>query len=220
MAKKTKKEQSVEDLLAMEMSIIEKYKKPFIIACVAIVSIVGIVAVWNWHTNKVNNAVWEALYPGESYFRSGQYDLALNGDSIGYEGFVSLSNGSTPAANMACAYAGLSYAQKGEWADAVTYLEKYSLQDDQTITPAVLCALGNCYANTGDIDKAVSTLEKAAKKACNGSLAPSALKQAADLCLGQGKADKARELYTIIKNDYPQSVQAANIDKSLLRVAE
>jgi tetratricopeptide (TPR) repeat protein len=106
-------------------------------------------------------------------------------------------------------------------------LEEFSTKGDAMISPAVTAALGNAYANTGNIDKAISTLKKAADMAddevedgVNNSLSPTYLIQAARLLESQGKKDEALKIYKDIKVKYINSVAAQDIDKYIERIGE
>ena len=172
-----------------------------------------------------------ALAKGQEYFNQEQFDKALNGDGASYAGFVKIASdySGTDAANLADLYAGLCYANLGKWTEAVTYLEKFSTKSDAMISPAAVAALGNAYANTGNIDKAISTLKKAADMAdskaaddTNNSLSPTFLIQAAQLLEKTNKNDEALKIYQDIKKKYvnAQVVQSSEIDKYIERVAE
>ena len=172
-----------------------------------------------------------ALAKGQEYFNQEQFDKALNGDGANYAGFVKIASdySGTDAANLADLYAGLCYANLGKWTEAVTYLEKFSTKNDAMISPAAVAALGNAYANTGNINKAISTLKKAADMAdskaaddTNNSLSPTFLIQAAQLLEKTNKNDEALKIYQDIKKKYvnAQVVQSSEIDKYSERVAE
>ncbi len=62
-----------------------------------------------------------ALFKGQEYFEQDAFEQALNGDSIGYAGFLKVADdySGTKAANLAKAYAGICYAQLGKYEDAV-----------------------------------------------------------------------------------------------------
>ena len=86
-------------------------------------------------------------------------------------------------------------------------------------------AEGNAYANTGDVDKAISTLKKAADMAnseapdgINTSIAPTFLIQAARLLESQNKNDEALKIYKSIKEKYINSAAAQDIDKYIERL--
>ena len=158
----------------------------------------------------------EAIFKGEQYFGADNYEIALNGDSTGYAGFVKLADefSGTDAGNLANAYAGICYAQLGKYEDAIKFLDKFSA-DDYFVAPAIIGTLGNCYAQVGQLDKAAATLLKAADKANSVSLSPIYLLQAGQILEKQGKNAEAVEAYKQIKTKYANSYQAMDIDKYL-----
>ena len=172
-----------------------------------------------------------AMARGQEYFNADQFDKALKGDSAGYAGFLKIASdySSTDAGNLANLYAGLCYANLGKWNEAVTYLEKFSPSDDAFVSPAAIEALGNAYAHVGQVDKAISKLKEAAKKAdseakdgANYSISPSFLLQAGELLESQNKTDEANKLYQDIKKKYVNSalVQSNEIDKYIERTTK
>ncbi|WP_308269923.1 tetratricopeptide repeat protein, partial [Prevotella sp.] len=202
------------------------------IAVVAIiVAIAGLLLYQSFVKAPREEKASTALAKGQEYFNQEQFDKALNGDGASYAGFVKIASdySGTDAANLADLYAGLCYANLGKWTEAVTYLEKFSTKNDAMISPAAVAALGNAYANTGNIDKAISTLKKAADMAdskaaddTNNSLSPTFLIQAAQLLEKTNKNDEALKIYQDIKKKYvnAQVVQSSEIDKYIERVAE
>ena len=100
------------------------------------------------------------------------------------------------------------------------YLESYDKCDDEMITPAAVGVLGNCYAQLNQLDKATETLLKAAEMADNNTLTPMYLQQAGEIFESQGNTDKALNCYNEIKNKYPQSMQAVEIDKYIERLSK
>ncbi len=162
----------------------------------------------------------EAIFKGEQYFGADNYEVALNGDSIDYAGFVKLADefSGTDAGNLANAYAGICYAQLGKYEDAIKFLDKFSA-DDYFVAPAIIGTLGNCYAQVGQLDKAAATLLKAADKANSVSLSPIYLLQAGQILEKQGKNAEAVEAYKQIKTKYANSYQAMDIDKYIERAS-
>ena len=80
--------------------------------------------------------------------------------------------------------------------------------------------MGNCYAQMGQLDKAASTLLKAANKANSTSLSPVYLIQAGQILEKQGKNAEAIEAYKTVKNKYGNSYQAMDIDKYIERASK
>ena len=137
----------------------------------------------------------------------------------GNMGFMQIIDefGGTPTANVANAYAGLALAQTGRYEEAIPYLKAFDGSDNM-VAPGVLGALGNCYANTGDLSSAVSKFIEAAKVADNNTVSPYCLLQAGLIYEKQGKKEDALKVYTQIKEKYFASVQAMDIDKYINRV--
>lgn len=161
----------------------------------------------------------EAIFPGENYFVNGDFTTALNGDAYGFEGFEELAKQykSTKAGKLAGLYAGLCYAQLDSLEMAQKYLVKFS-GNDQMVTPAALGALANCYATAGKYNKAISTFEKAAKKANNNLLSPYFYMQAGIIYESIDKPAQALKIYKMVKAKYPESNEGIEADKYIARL--
>lgn len=206
---------NVEDALTQSEAFLVKYKNAIIGGVVAVIIIVaGFIMYKNLYAEPREEKAQAALFKGQEYFEQDAYEQALNGDSIGYVGFLKVADeySGTKAANLAKAYAGICYAQLGKYDEAVKMLDGFN-GSDQMVAPAILGATGNCYAQLGQLDKAASTLISAADKADNNSLSPIFLMQAGEILVKQGKYDDAVNAYTKIKDKYFQSYQAMDIDK-------
>lgn len=173
-----------------------------------------------YYFDKQNQKAAEALYPCEQLFQKGDYEKALNGDGQEVLGLLEVAKkfGSTKAGNVAKLYAGLSYAHTGKFEDAEKYLKDFDAKNDAMISPAALGALGNVYAELGQNDKAVATLQKAAKKADNSVLSPLYLVQAGEILEAEGKTAEALKLYEEVKANYRGSMQGQEIEKYIQRV--
>lgn len=206
---------NVEDALTQSEAFLIKYKNAIIGGVVAVIIIVaGIIMYKNLYAEPREEKAQAALFKGQEYFEQDAFEQALNGDSIGFTGFLKVADdySGTKAANLAKAYAGICYAQLGKYEEAVKMLDDFN-GNDQMVAPAVLGAAGSCYAQLGQLDKAASTLLSAADKADNNTLSPIFLLQAGEILVKQGKFDDAVSAYTKIKDKYFQSYQAMDIDK-------
>ena len=208
---------NVEDALTQSEAFLIKYKNAIIGGVVAVIIIVaGFIMYKNLYAEPREEKAQAALFKGQEYFEQDAFEQALNGDSIGYTGFLKVADdySGTKAANLAKAYAGICYAQLGKYEEAVKMLDSFNGKD-QMVAPAILGAAGNCYAQLGQLDKAASTLLSAADKADNNTLSPIFLIQAGEILVKQGKYDDAVNAYTKIKDKYFQSYQAMDIDKDI-----
>ena len=221
--KETKGNQELTETLNKSEAFIHKYKKQIIAAIVALVVIIGGLIFWNSYSKSRNEKASTALAQAEALFISQDYEKSLNGDSIGTPGFKKIINdySGTKAANVAKYYAGICLAKQDKWEEAVKYLEEYKPGDDMVASPLAVMALGDCYANLKQYDKAVESFKEAAKMAdkateggINNSVSPVALKKAAIILSEQlKKKDEALEIYKTIKEKYLSSPVQQEVDK-------
>ena len=213
--KKTNEALNVEEALTKSEAFLLKNKKTIVGAILGVVIVVAAIVLYkNFYSTPRAEKAQVALFKGQEYFEADQFEQALNGDSIGYAGFLKVADqfSGTDAANLAKAYAGICYAHLGKYEEAVKLLDSFSA-DDQMVAPAMKAAMGNCYAQLGQLDKAANLLKAAAVQADNNSLSPIYLMQAAQIYENQGKADEALKAYKTIKEKYFRSYQAMDIDK-------
>ena len=206
---------NVEDALTQSEAFLIKNKKAIIGGVVAVIIIVaGFIMYKHLYAEPREEKAQAALFKGQELFEQDNFEQALNGDSIGYTGFLKVASdfSGTKAANLAKAYAGICYAHLGKYDEAIKYLNDFD-GTDQMVGPAVLAAAGNCYAQLDQLDKAASSLLKAADKADSNTLSPIYLLQAGEILVKQGKIEEAIKAYTTIKDKYFQSYQAMDIDK-------
>ena len=206
---------NVEDALTQSEAFLIKNKKAIIGGGVAVIIIVaGFIMYKHLYAEPREEKAQAALFKGQELFEQDNFEQALNGDSIGYTGFLKVASdfSGTKAANLAKAYAGICYAHLGKYDEAIKYLNDFD-GTDQMVGPAVLAAAGNCYAQLDQLDKAASSLLKAADKADSNTLSPIYLLQAGEILVKQGKVEEAIKAYTTIKDKYFQSYQAMDIDK-------
>ena len=214
---------AAEETLNKHEALILKYKNAIIGAIVALVVIVAGVSLYkNYVSGPAEAKASTALGKAQQLFMEQKYEQALNGDSTGVAGLLSIASeySSTDAGNLANLYAGLCYANLEKWQEAAQFIEKFDGSDDQMISPAAMGALGNVYAHLDQLDKAVSTLVKAAEKADNNSLSPTFLIQAGQILESQNKKDEALKLYQQVKEKYFQSMQYQMIDEYIERASK
>ena len=211
----------LEEAMSSSEAFIIKYKNKFLAGIAAIVIVVGGALGYQHFVSEPNEKkASEALFRGEQYFMADNYQYALNGDSLGYEGFLKVADkfSGTDAGKLANAYAGICYAQLGEYENAVKFLDKFSA-DDHLVNPALMGTMGNCYIQLGQLDKGAATLMKAADKANSHSLSPIYLIQAGQVYEKLGKKSEALNAYKTVKEKYFNSYQAMDIDKYIERAS-
>lgn len=207
--------ENIEEVLSASERFIEKNQKKILIALLSIVVIVGGVLAYNYlYKHPRNDKALTALYKGERYFQNQEDSLAIFGngnDYIGFENIVKEFHG-TKAANLAHAYAGISYGRLGKNEDALKHLNKFS-GADLLIAPAIVGAIGDIYINMGNTDKAISNFTSAAKKANDDLISPIYYNKVGLAYFHTENYKKAIETFQMIKDKYINSVQAQEADK-------
>ena len=214
-------QKGLEEALSKSEQFFENNKKTIFGCLIAIIVIIAGSMLYNTKVAQPRQIkAAEAIFPGETYFVNGDYSTALNGDAYGFEGFESLAKQfrGTKANKLANLYAGLCYAQLDSMEVAQDYLSKFDGKD-KMVAPAALGALANCYATNGQVSKAASTFEKAAKKADNNLLSPYYYLQAGLIYESMDKPAQALKLYKKIKANYPESIEGREIDKYIARLS-
>lgn len=148
-----------------------------------------------------------------AYFAQGNYELALNGDDAECIGFEQIANDNKclQQGRLAALYAGVCYYKLGDFAAAAEYLDRFCAKD-LNIEPASIQLLGDAYVQLEDYAKAAKAFEKAAASD-NEIIAPMSLKKLGFVQMELGNNKAALATFETIKNDYPASAEAQDIDK-------
>lgn len=208
----------VDEALVRSEAFFYRYQKTIIAAVIVIiVAVVGGILYHSYVAGPRSEKASTAMAKAQQYFQDNDYQKALNGDGAN-PGFLQIIDqyGGTDAANLAKLYAGLSYAQTGKYKEAIPLLEDFS-SDDEMVGPAAKGTLGDCYAHVNRLDDAVKAFQEAADKADNNSISPMYLVKAGEILEYQKKPAEALKCYQKVKDSYPQSMQAMDIDKYIQR---
>lgn len=145
-------------------------------------------------------------------------DRAIKGDGS-YPGFEKIAEeySSTKSANLANAYLGGLYLQKGEFEKALDALGNYSSTGSPVIDPLVLGMMGDAHSELKQYDKSITYYKKAADKSDNTFTAPLFLKKLGLVYEEQKDFKAAAEAYKKIKEKYPTSYEAAVVDAYIAR---
>lgn len=160
------------------------------------------------------------LYPAEQLFAEGNYETALNGDG-NILGFAQIIDEYGKKGGKAVyLYAGISALQLEQFEDAIAYLKKYDGKDP-ILAPRAKACEGDALVGLGEgnYGKAADCFLKAAEMSDNVFAAAYLLK-AGVAFEAAGDNAKALECYNGIKENYPQSLEAVEIEKYIARLAE
>ncbi len=140
------------------------------------------------------------------------YKLALNGGE-GKFGMVDITKeySGTPAGNLANYYAGMAYLNLKDYKNAVKYLGEFS-SDDVMLGPIAKGGIGDAFMQLNQPEDALGYYDKAANMNTNDYTTPMYLFKAANVAMKLGKTQQALDNYKKIKEDFPTSTEASNID--------
>lgn len=220
--KKTAQEDNLEELesaLTKTERFIEENQKMISIVIGAIVIVVaGYLAFNKFYLQPKEEEALSQMFMAENYFEKDSFNLAINGDG-NYLGFLDIIDdyGITKSANRAKYYAGISYLRLGQYEDAIDYLKKFKTSD-LLLAPVKEGAIGDAMLEMGKKEDALSQYKKAYNESENELTTPVYKMKAASLLESMNNFADALELYEEIKKDFPESAEAATIDKYIARV--
>lgn len=166
-----------------------------------------------------------AMFEAQNQFERDSFALALNGNAS-FDGFLTIADqyGNTPQGNIAKHYAGLCYLYMGEYRQAIDAFESYKAVGSNAagtlIAAQNLGLTGDACIELGQLEEGVRYYERAAAYSDNVGTAPVYLKKAGMVNEKLGNLQKALEQYLSIRNNYPRSMQARDIEKFIARVQQ
>ena len=206
-----------------------KFSKPIIYVGSALILLIG---GWYAYLNFVkvpnNEKAAELIFPAEQLFdkmtqggfNKDSIKLVLNGGGPVTTGVLKLINnyGGTAAGNRAHFIAGACYLYSGDFNNAVKHLKDFSTNATQVQTSAYLL-LADAYSELKKNDDALDYYKKAvAVNSKDEFMTPEALFKAGLFADATGKSKEAIEFFKRIKEDFPKSGHATEVDKYLARL--
>ncbi len=209
--------ENVEQTLTKTEQFLEQNYKPLLYVLVAAVVLVGLFWLLKLYTAKQNSEALSQMFMAEEYFAGDSLQLALYGDGNNL-GFIDIADEykRTKSGRLANFYAGASLMQMGQFEEAVTYLNKYSL-DDEILAPQAKGLIGDAKAELGDSAGAIKLYMEAADMADNSFHTPIYLMKAGMLHEMAGNFAEALKLYERIRDNYAESNEGRSIDKYIAR---
>ncbi len=190
------------------------------IVTVVLAAVVGYFAYTKLYNEPREVKASTAMAFAQRYFEADSVDKALNGDGQ-HKGFLFVLKkySGTKAANLCHYYAGVCYLQKGDFKNAIKHLEDFD-GNGSMVTYAAAGVLGDAYMETNNSSKAISAYEKAIGNDKDNLLTPLYMFRLASAYDIANKKEEAKKYYQKIKDEYPQSEQAREVEKYLGRLGE
>lgn len=221
--KKQKKQdnlQKVETTLSSAEIFVENNKNKILYVVGGIILVVLLILAFrNFYLKPRETNAENEIYKTQQVFARDSFRIALEGNSqiMGFKE-IAADYSITATGNLANAYAGICYYKLGDFNNAIKYLNQFDGKNN-TLSTIILGLIGDCYANTGETDKAISYFEKAASQT-DDVTTPLFLKKAAVAYESLQKNDKALAIYKQIKENFPNSMEGQDIDKFISRLQQ
>lgn len=216
MSKQLSKEDLEEDLLVEYSSRIlhfyQENKSAVIGGGSGLVIALGLIFGYFFYSGQQSKTAEQLMVQAETLYRAGSFEQALYGDDASFTvGFVQIAGnyGSTDAGNLAHYYAASSYAELGQYEEALSEIEKYKAPKGILgVAPRALHAL--ILSEVGLFEMAAKKYEEAANLVDNESTTPVYLLSAARAYLEAGDPAKAEVLLDRIIANFRNSQYASS----------
>jgi TolA-binding protein len=209
------------DPLERVQGVYEANKK--IISTVGTVLIVALAAYFGYtklyQGPNEEKAATALSYP-QLFFAADSLNMALNGDGKN-PGFTKIAKkyGGTAAGNLAYYYEGVCYLRQGDFKNAIKSLKEFNGKGTMVGNMAH-GLLGEAYMESGDNANAIESFKKAIENKNDILVTPMYLYHLGLAYQAGGKAAEAKESFKRIRDEYPKSMQARDMDKELARLGE
>ncbi|MEM1322029.1 MAG: tetratricopeptide repeat protein [Bacteroidota bacterium] len=184
-----------------------------------VIAIGGIYAYNNFYKKPQQMEAVRLMSKAQQQFERDSFALALENPGDGGMGFLQIIDnyGGSDVGNLAHYYAGVSWLNLGKYDAAIAYLKDFNPSGE--ITPIMkFGVMGDAYSEMGKTDDAISHYKKAANAKDNQFLSAYYLKKLGLLQQYNGNLEASKEAYQEIKDKYPDSPEARDIDKFISRV--
>lgn len=212
--------EALENALTKTEQYIENNQKSLTIIVLAVIVIVGtFLGYTRLYIAPMEKEAQSQIFAAEQYFERDSFNLALHGDG-NYLGFLDIidSYGPSKVGNLAHYYAGISFRQLGEFDKAVDHLKRFSTKD-KMIRSVAFGALADCYVELDNLKEGAKYYLRAANANENDFTSPIYLLKAGVVFEELGSYTEALKQYEIIKDKFPRSAEAREIEKYITRVS-
>jgi len=162
-----------------------------------------------------------AMYYSQLYFSVDSLAAAMNGDGGKNLGFLKIAKKyeNTPSGNLAHYYSGVCYLKTGDYKNAVAELKKFNGKGTM-LGYMAYGLLGQAYMELGDKAQAIESFKKATEDKEDVLVTPMYLYQLGIAYAANNNNTEAIAAFKRIRDEYPRSMQARDMEKELARLGE
>jgi len=209
------REDTVVTFYARALGYFENNRNTVYGALAGIVVVVLIVFAFNWNSTKKNAQALSEMTVAVQRYEAGDYQASLDGDAS-FSGMIDIAEryGSTTSGNLAKFYAADASFRVGDMEAALKFFESYS-KDANYLGASAYAGEAAIYELNGELKKAGDLFVRAATINESEITSPMYFESAARAYSAAGDKGKAMSALNSIKDDYPNSQAARNVDFSL-----
>lgn len=199
----------------------EKKKKTIsTVTTVVLVVVVGYFGYMKMYKGPNDEKAAAAMYWPQLYFSADSLNQALNGDgkNLGFSKLATKYSG-TPAGNLAHYYEGICYLKMGDFAKSIKALESFDGKGTALGNQAA-GAMGLAYMESGNTAKAIESFKKATSDKEDVLVTPMYLYHLGMAYQTAVQNNEAKETFKRLRDEYPRSLQAKDMDKELARLGD
>lgn len=199
----------------------EKNKKMLsTITTVVLVVVVGYFGYTKLYQQPNEEKATAAMYWPQLYFQVDSLNQALNGDgkNLGFSKIAKKYSG-TSAGNLAHYYEGVCYLKMGDFGKAISSLEAFK-GGNSMLGRQAEGLKGLAYMESGKNDKAIESFKNATSDKQDELVTPMYLYHMGMAYKASGKTNEAKDAFKRLRDEYPRSQQARDMDKELALLGE
>lgn len=187
-----------------------------IIAAIVVVALLAVGLAWN--SARRNDEALERMATAVQRYEAGAYQAALDGD-ISFMGLLDIADeyGGTDAGNLARFYAADALFRVGDLERSLEYFRDYDKEADY-LGASAFAGEAAIHEMQEDFSRAGDLYVRAANVFESDITSPDYLLKAGRAYERAGEIDEAMEAYERIREDFPDSQAASNVDFHLARL--
>lgn len=197
------------------------HKKTISIVITAIVVAIAAVFLYVKNQTENNERALIQLSQIQSYYDNAQYQIAVDGaPERNIVGLASIVNnyGGTEGGELARLYLADSYFQLRKFSEALEQFEEYSPSSD-LLRSSRYAGIAGCEESLGRYGDAAENYEKAAGYRITEAATAELLANAAHNYALAGEKEKAVDLYTRVKKNYPTTAQGREAERFITQLS-
>ncbi len=214
------REDKVVTFYARILDLTDRYRTYFYGAIAAVVVIILASIAWSFMQSARQQEALDAMTGAVAAYEAGSWQTALDGtgNSLGLLDIVD-EYGGTDAGNLARFYAADAYFRMGNYEEALPLFRSYN-RDGNIIGASATAGEAAILESQGENEDAAALYSRAATMYSSDATSPGYFMAAGRAFEAAGETASARRVYERVRDEYPNSQEARDIEFYLARVSQ